>query len=213
MGARMEEPILIMALPRSGSSMTAGIFHAHGVWVGACRAPNRNNPKGHFESNVIRDALISTHGAIVHAGELAKPVPGFREAVTAALEADGYEGGPWLWKGSCLYWPAWFEFSPQWIVVRRPKDATFRSCRSSQVFGAGLSDERLQEVIDIHHRELDKLVTEHGAIEVDTDAVANGDDSTVRRAIERCGLTFDAAITDHFVDKALWHFGSRRRTG
>lgn len=28
----LRDPILIMACPRSGSSMTAGLFHLHGVW-------------------------------------------------------------------------------------------------------------------------------------------------------------------------------------
>jgi hypothetical protein len=41
--------ILILPLPRSGSSMVAGILHHLGVDMGPCKGPDIANPAGYFE--------------------------------------------------------------------------------------------------------------------------------------------------------------------
>lgn len=205
----VENPILIMALPRSGSSMTAGIFAHHGVWTGPCRPGTGRNVKGFFEGIAIKKALMKMHERIVHKGQLAESKPGFRALVETLLVEDGYRGGPWLWKGSALYWPVWFEFEPKWVVCRRDPEATFRSSRSApKVFGSSLSDEQLRRNIAFHHENLDYLIAEKGAVEVDTEAVAHGEFTTVKAAIEHCGIEFDEAATQEFVDPSLWHYKS-----
>ena len=49
----MEDPpllcILVLPLPRSGSSMVGGILHHLGVAMGPCQAPDAANPRGYFE--------------------------------------------------------------------------------------------------------------------------------------------------------------------
>jgi hypothetical protein len=207
----VDEPILILALPRSGSSMTAGIFAQHGVWTGRCRPGAHRNPKGFFEGLAIKKALMKMQRSIVHDGVLAQQKPGFRELVHGLILEDGYSGGPWLWKGSALYWPAWFEFTPKIVVCRRDPEATFRSCRAApKVFGSTLTDKRLREVIAIHHGIIDELIADHGAFEVHTEAVAHGDFSSIAAAVVGCGLEFDAHVTDEFVDESLWHYGSKK---
>lgn len=201
----MPDPILIMAMPRSGSSMTAGIFSQHGVWSGTCRQGTGRNPKGFFENIRIREVVRNMQGSIVHGGRLGKEKPGFREAIENAVLGDGYGSGPWFWKGSALYWPAWFEFDPTWIVVRRDKESTFKSCRRApKVFSSNMSDSQLWANINLHHEQMDRLVDE-GAVEVDTRAVASGNFTTIRAAIESCGLEFNETVTREFVDPKLWH--------
>ena len=41
--------VLILPLPRSGSSMVAGILHHLGVDMGPCQPPDAANPSGYFE--------------------------------------------------------------------------------------------------------------------------------------------------------------------
>jgi hypothetical protein len=41
--------VLILPLPRSGSSMVAGILHHLGVDMGPCQPPDDANPRGYFE--------------------------------------------------------------------------------------------------------------------------------------------------------------------
>ena len=202
----MLDPILIMATPRSGSSMTAGIIAKHGVWTGQVRPGEGRNPKGFFENRAIRDLIREHNGALVQKGRVAEPIPGWRAKVEAAMLAEGYPGGPWMWKGSAIYWRAWFEYpNPTWIVCRRDKDATLRSLQKPPFALGNVGMERHAELIDLHHRQLDILVAEHGAVEVDTQAVAMGDFASIQRAVEHCGLRFDRDLTDDFVDRDQWH--------
>jgi len=200
----MTEPIIILGMPRSGSSMTAGIFSEHGVWTGSCRGPTELNRKGHFESKAIKRVIMGTYGAkaIVTEGRLAQHVPGFKTAVLSAIAKDGYVSGDWLWKGSALYWPSFYEFTPKWVTCKRPTEQIFSSCRRSGIFGKYLTDTRLQEIIDLHNEQMDCI---KGAFEVDTDAVANGDYESIELALEGCGIEPNREVIDSFVDRSLWH--------
>lgn len=203
----MFEPILVLSMPRTGSSMTAGIFAQHGVWAGRCRAPSSSNEKGHFENVAIRNLLIREHGRIVVKAELARPKAGFKERVLKAIAKDGYKDGPWMWKGSAMYWPAWFEFEPKIVVCRREPQAIVNSCLNS--VHKSSSPSQLRIMVKQHTELLDRLVAERGAVEVDTARVANGDFATIRQAVEHCGLEFDEQRTAEFVDPTLWHYGRK----
>lgn len=54
----IKEPILITGCARSGTSMTAGIFHTCGVWGGVMGGANRYNKKGTFENSAIRQSIV-----------------------------------------------------------------------------------------------------------------------------------------------------------
>jgi len=196
------EPILLMTCPRSGSSMTAGLFHVHGVWAGTCRPGDEWNPKGHFENLPVKNLIKKQwHRSIVNKGVLAKRLPGFREAVETAIRGDGYDGGKWLWKGSALYWPAFFEFDPTWITVRRNRESTVRSCIRSGM----LDSRRTGETIDIHHRVMDEL-NARGAVEVRTDELVAGEYSSLERALDRCGIEMDREKVRQWIDPGAWHY-------
>ncbi len=184
--------------------MTAGIFARHGVWVGTCRGPDVSNQKGYFENRRIRDVVMEYHKAIVHNGVLAQKRAGFAQAVLDAIVADGWDGGPWLWKGSVLYWPAFYEFTPKWVVCMRPPEKVFESCRRSPVFGRNLSDDKLRENIALHQQQMNYLVTAKQAVRVFTDEVAAGDYASIARALTVCGLMPDYDIIDEFVDGKLF---------
>ena len=204
MGSQME-PILILGMPRSGSSMTAGIFAKHGVWTGTCRGPSQFNGKGFFENKAIKKIVIKMHGPIVTDGILGQPVKGFRAIIEAAIERDGYIEVPWLWKGSALYWPCFYEFKPTFILCRRPSQQIFDSCRASNMFGKELSDQRLVEIIDLHQKVMAAIAYNNGATEVFTDQVAQGDHASIVTALIECGIVPDSATIDDFVDPDLWH--------
>ena len=200
----MRDPIIILGTPRSGSSMTAGIFAEHGVWTGICRPPNQHNAKGHFENTAIKKVIIQMQGAIVHSGKLAERLPEFKDAVLAAVSRDNYTGGDWLWKGSALYWPAFYQFQPKWVLCNRPSDQIFASCRSSGIFGKALSDGELRQNIEFHKKQMDYLKDNAGAFEVDTYEVAQGNYDSIELALAGCGIEPDRNVIDGFVDKSLW---------
>jgi hypothetical protein len=211
MGNEMEQgppvsaPIIIAAVPRSGSSMTAGVFAHHGIWTGTCRGPNAANQKGYFENVHIRRVMMDWHKSFASNGLLAMKRPGFRDAIQQAILNDGYETGQWLWKGSALSWPAFFEFTPKWVVCVRPSEKIFASCRRTNIFGKHLSDRELEENIERHQQQINYLVACRQAVRVFTAEVADGDYSSIAKALQCCGVTPDYNIIDDFVDPALWN--------
>jgi hypothetical protein len=53
----MKDPILITGAARSGTSMTAGVINICGAFGGVLSGPNKNNKKGMFENNRIRQDI------------------------------------------------------------------------------------------------------------------------------------------------------------
>ncbi|MEE9158918.1 MAG: hypothetical protein V3U60_11090 [Gammaproteobacteria bacterium] len=186
--------------------MTAGIFAGHGVWIGTCRQGASWNAKGFFENKKIKKLIVAEHRAIVNKCILATKKPGFRAKIEQAIANDHYPGGPWLWKGSALYWPAFFEFEPKFVVVNRPREQIFHSTRASGMLSQSLSDDALYANIDFHKEQMDYLVTFKQAVRVNTAELISGDFSSIRKAIEHCGLTYSETITADFVEPKLWHF-------
>lgn len=194
----MTDPIIIVSMPRSGSSMTAGIFAKHGVWVGPARKGDRYNAKGYFESLPFKELLIKHAGRIAPAGKLAKPVQGWREIAENTIAKHGYTGGPWLVKHSAMYYPVWHEFpNAKYICVRRDADEVMRSGKQSGFF-------RADDAVQPHIEALDYCRDVLGGVDVDTAAVVAGDYSTLHKAFAYVGLEFDATIVDEFVDPSLW---------
>lgn len=209
----MVDPILIMAMPRSGSSMTAGIFAQHGVWVGPHSRDPRRNTKGSFEGKAIRNAVINTFGrGHVGAGMPCGQVPGFRARVEEAIASEGYEGGPWLWKGSAMYWRAWYEFpDAKWVVCRRDEKASIASALAPPyVYGKSCTADEAKRIVRAHTAELDKIVQQFDAPEVDTEAVAHGDFLTIELALKRCGIEPDRSKIEGFIDPTMWHYRGER---
>lgn len=200
----MIDPIIVLGPPRSGTSMVAGIFAAHGVWTGVCRAADMTNQKGFFEGLAVKRVVLDVHGAIVNRGIVARREPGFRSKIENAIRADGYESGPWLWKGSSLYAPAWYEFSPTWVCCQRDLDGIFRSCRGTWHLDPGMSDGRLREIIALHYQIMEGL---NRALWIDTDALAmDGDLREIRDALSAGGISPDDDLIRSFVNPTLWHF-------
>jgi len=195
-------PIVILCMGRSGSSLTAGIFHEHGVWVGDCLRADARNPKGYFENIEIKKALQKRSGRTID--RVYDYDPGWREFVDREIERQGYSGGPWLVKHNAIFWPVWGDYDPSWVLVRRDPEVIFRSIRKAG-FCRWMNDAKLREVIQLHNDQMDYIRDTLGGVDVDTDAVVNGDHETLREAVEHCGLSFNPEIAHSFVDTEHWH--------
>lgn len=206
-----DEIIVVIGTPRSGTSMTAGLIHRHGAWAGTCKAPDQYNPKGHWENTVLRRMLKEWHKLIVHKGIIAKPVQGWREAITDALWDDGYRGGPLMVKHSALYSPIWFEFNPYFVTCWRDPTSIVRSCRRSRLFGRGdWTDDHYLKNITLHQNVMRRLWYHNPSrvFPVHTQELACGEYDLIKRAINGVGLKFDKSICDEFVSREHWHFSS-----
>lgn len=199
-----KEPILVVGMPRSGTSMVAGLFAAHGVWTGRYQQGNAMNAKGHFENLAIKRMLIDCTGGRVpvQEGIACEPVPGLREKVLNIIKREGYRGGPWLFKGTSMYWPLWHDFRPRWICVRRMIGSVLSS---GQATGAFLPTG--PDAVNRHVQALDFLRDERGGVDVETDQLIAGDFRTLEAALAYCGITMDVAKVRNFIDPALWRHG------
>lgn len=194
------DPILIVSLPRSGSSMVAGAFAKHGAWVGTCQPPDEGNARGYFENQHIAKLIGSTSGHLVHRGKAAPKIPDWRSMVSMVIQADGYDSGPWLWKGSAVYAPLWHEFDPTWVVVRRDLDAIERS-------GAACGRYQSNRQSVQAHLDIMEGLEARGAAVVDSAVVVGGDMTSLEAALEGAGFTPDTDALHEWVDPELWRYG------
>lgn len=192
---------------RSGSSMTAGIFAGHGVWVGSTPPPTRINAKGFFENRPLKAELQKWFGKSYN--DVPEGRHGWRNKAEQLILDQGYRDGPWLYKHGATFWKVWYEFTPKWVLVWRDPEAIFQSIRNAQVMQK-LSDKQVRDSITLHHEQMRIIKETYGAFDIHTDRLISGDDTEIAAAIEGCGLEYDPQITQDFVDPELWHYAQNQ---
>ncbi|MHC5035113.1 MAG: sulfotransferase [Planctomycetota bacterium] len=125
----IEPPILVVGVPRSGTSVIAGTLAACGVWTGHTIAGSPPNPKGWFENPEIKNRTNKAMLAEAGYDPLGQdPLPpealdGPLPDISDILESQGYQGGPWLFKDpkTLLCWRAWDRAFPRatWVLAVR----------------------------------------------------------------------------------------------
>lgn len=198
-------PTFILAQPRSGSSLTAGIFAEHGVWTGKCQSGTKANPKGHFENLAMKKVMKARYPGVPERG-IATPDSMLHHAFADIMEHQGYRDGPWLFKCTALYAPALLYAFPgaHRVCVLRDPRSIFASTRKANFF-SGLSDDELQANILKHQGFMMGLVN-GGAFPVYTDDLIDGDFSSIMAALEGCGIKPDPEKIGQFVEPRHWHY-------
>lgn len=202
-----QRPIVVLGAPRSGTSLTAGLFAQHGVWTGNCMAPDSRNALGYFENLDLKRSLIEHCGRLVNRGELADRLPEgvWSGCVQKALDAGGYTGGPWLFKHSAMYYPAWLtDFDPIFVCCfRNPRD----------IAASGKASRLLTEskAIAAHHRVMGELL-DYGAHKVSPERFIRHEWDQLLPPFHEAGLEFDEDVARAFVRPDLWHDWSQRES-
>lgn len=176
---------------RSGTSMTAGLFAAHGVFFGDCGKGDKYNPKGYFE----HPELVSRVETQVRAG--------WPDAFWKTLRSEGWDGGTWGVKRGPQAWPWVRELEPSLIVMtHRPRPEIAASRRrwgrkntARAIAKAEAALYRIEEVADCP------------VIHVQTDQLVGGNFGSFVGALSLLGIAFDAAAATGWVDPALWNRG------
>lgn len=190
---------MILGMPRSGTSMVAGIFHLHGVWVGRCRLADDINPKGYFENLDFKALNIKAAGRLAQSGEFPKKVPRwFRSSV----ERFAPKSGRWMAKFSAMYYPLWQQFDPIWIKVRRYDQEIMSSNLATGFFGTK-NKARIIQLIDQHNEAMDHV----DGVDVHASEIIKGDFRSIAHAIHFAGLDYKPSQTAKFVDPKLWRHG------
>lgn len=226
----MKEPILITGCARSGTSMVAGIINICGAFGGKTFGPNKNNEKGMFENQTIRQAIVKPYFMQINADPLGQyPLPNikklaipldWKQRVEKAMIHDGYKDGPWFYKGAkmCLHWPVWDYAFPnaKWIIVRRRTGDIANSCLKTG-FMKAYSSPAVQKAINVQNerdgwiwwvRQHEKRFVEMIQAGLNCKIVwpermVDGDYSQMKEMLEWLGLEWKSEILD-FIEPKLW---------
>jgi hypothetical protein len=169
---------------RSGSSMVAGIFAAHGFWNG-----ESYDGVGYetYENVQVKDVIRENKHRLTR-GEFVEPFD---------IEFEP-EREPWFWKGPVEFYPCFQHLDPVVILVRRDIEATARSVLARHPYGEIEYARKL--AIQRHN-----LMNQVDGINVYSDELIAGDYSSIKHAIYACGVDFSRELADQVIQPKLWH--------
>lgn len=218
-----ERPVLVLGMPRSGTSMTTGLLGLAGLWLGWTVPGDAFNPRGYFENVILRDGwekpLLASLGAdplgvhpLPDMVEAAKPVEGLPGKIRRLLSMQGYdERQVWGFKGAkmTLLWPQWHAHFPQtrWIIVRRNPDDIVRSCLRTPFMAQHSTEPSFwYAFIAEYEKRLDALKASGADCwEVSTEDLAAGRFDALASVAEALELRWNEAAAREFVQPSYWH--------
>jgi len=125
----MRDPIIITGIPRSGTSMIAGILHICGAYMGDVNNMYENKEiKNNILFPYMDEIGAEVTGQINHPDTDTISIPkNWGAKITSTIVKQGYQDGPWAIKSNLvgLTWPVWnyaFPNAKHIIVRRRPGD-------------------------------------------------------------------------------------------
>ena len=164
----MARNVIVVGMPRSGTSMVAGIFGRHGYFAategsGELRPGDEHNPGGYWEAESLIEANVRLFEAIGyrhHNTWLFDPIDeGAERAIAAAKPPrenrellDSYEAkAPWVWKDPRLCyalggWRSLIDWdTTRVLLIRRSAEAIYHSFRRLE--WRDKSDEAREDVL------------------------------------------------------------------
>lgn len=178
---------------RSGTSMIAGLFAAHGVFFGRTRDGDEYNPKGYFE-----------HGWLKSLREIPKP-DDWPDPWFDRLRSEGWDRErPWGVKSGPRLERLVRPMAPTVVVVcRRPMGQILASRRRVRwaVGRARVITNRVYEAVE--------KMTWANRVDVRTDRVADGYYKTLAPAFDALGIDFDLAVASNWIDRSVWNRAER----
>ena len=216
-------PIFVLGLPRSGTSLIAGILEICGAWLGdTVPGGGVENPKGFFENIYLREqvnkkilnSLDVDPLGVQKLPELATlpAIDGLKEVIRSGLKKEGYDSSrPWLFKDAklTLLWPVYLKAFPNahWVIVRRETQHIIASClntsfmkkqSSNPSFWRNWSDEYLLR--------LDALKQSQCSwSEIWSPKIINGELDELAVLVEQLGLHWQPETVQQFINPDYWH--------
>lgn len=184
---KITSPIIVIGTPRSGTSLTAGILHHCGAWVGECRKGDKYNPRGYFENEEIRK--------LRKRGEVCKA------SIKRVLASQRWKDGAWMYKSGPFEWKVWVPFDPIWVLVYRDNEQIMRSRRER----GGIDESEEREKIARDMRDMQQILTLFPDSTIETWPHELVQDRQARvDLVESCGLKYrDEA--DQYIDEGMLH--------
>lgn len=179
-----DRTIFVTGASRSGTSLTAGLIARHGAWVGPSLKPDANNPRGYYESLALKAQMKS-------------PQPDWGARLARYMAANGYDGGPAVFKLGPDAWHLVRHLAPVVVFCWRPAQEI---CESRARVGWNSTQSALLNAWD-RMREIRKSAQR--VIDIHTDELVR-DPSLITPALASVGLEYQKNVADRFVDARLW---------
>lgn len=220
--AGFDTPIFVTGVPRSGTSLIAGVLGLAGAWLGKTVPGDHFNPKGYFEHIMIREKVVKDLLRQLRCDPLGvRKLPGFSQLPRIAnlneicrgfLEAEGYPPeARWLYKDAklTLLWPVFAAAfrGAHWVIVRRDQDAILRSClRTDFMMQHSAAAEPWIKWIEQYNRRLDMLLqSENECSEIWPERLIEGDLSSLEQLVRNLNLVWDEQRISEFILPKAWH--------
>jgi len=212
-------PVLITGCARSGTSLTAGIFHACGLFMGDTCGPTPSNPKGQFENIAIQNRVIAPYLSSIHADPFGQkplprelpPRPWLQLDVSHHLKSQGWQGGLYGIKDSkmALTWKIWAHAFPQakWVITIRDRDSVMNSCMAAPSMRK-ITRRREWAQWYAHYERIFTQIRRNckSVCFVNAAKTSQGDFTSIRNAVKGSGLEWNEEAVSDFVDPSLWHY-------
>jgi hypothetical protein len=214
-----QRPIIITGAARSGTSLTAGIIQACGAWGGETLGGNRDNKRGFFENQVIREQFLKPLLELAGADPLGQdPLPRIsdvpevriRREIHRVIAEQGYRSGPWYFKAvkACLIWPLWVDNFPDaaWVIVERRDADVIASCMKTGFMKAYQTKEGWAKWLAVYRERCTQLQRDDrtNTMTVSPAKFLTGDYTEIRSVIRRLGLTWNKAAVEAFAEPELF---------
>jgi len=177
--------IAILFTSRTGSSMVAGIFAAHGLNYGGGR-----NAPGYFDYEYPE--LKEWLGTCKPDGYDFESFVPYKPGIT------GVVNGLDMMKVGVQYWPVIKELNPKAVKVKRNLESAARSVADKR-------GEPYDSTYAIVKKRFDMLDSVPG-VEINTDELVNGDLKTLREAFDYCDLDLDEEKAMSVIKPDRWHY-------
>ena len=190
-----------MMTSRSGSSMVTEIFVRHGLWVGRTEKENRHGYRP-FENKDLRTLLQGLTWRDATPARLRYFRDGRSQRdVRRIIRHNVPPGVRWVYKTGIDSWRL-FEGYPnaQFVFIKRHVDSVVRSNMEK----SGNPDQKIRPIVEARYALMDALAKERGIPYVYTDDLISGDYTSLKSALEYCGLTFQPEIADAVIDPGKW---------
>jgi len=197
----VKPPLLIISLPRSGSSMTADIVRRHGFWTGTCNLYEPRQGKcdiaGYIEPIRIQEFIQKHFKNDYDSGLLLKPSVYFRTGIIQIIKRDGHRVGQnWLLKMGAYTYPA--------FKVAFPGLTCISLYRGIDAIRKSRPKERTELFINNSLAIMD-LAVAIGGHRVDYDLLIDGNYTQLEAPLAEQGVTFDPGIAKEIIRPELRH--------
>jgi hypothetical protein len=211
-----QAPILITGIPRSGTSIIAGVIKQCGAFIGNV------SRRGMYENDNIREHLVKQYfyrigadprGQFPIPSTINLPIPGdWRERVEKIITMEGYHelnGGYWVYKGTgmSLIWPVWHNAFPnaKWIIVRRRTGDVIQSCLKTTYMKAYNDIDGWKGWVHQYERKFVEMMEAGVNCKIIwPERMVTGDFQQMKEVLEWVGLQWTDEIKD-FIDPLLWN--------